>query len=358
MTIAHQGAAPVSQVVPAEPGKAGRKSSPLHRDEIIIGLREDGRTYQQISKVLGVTARQVEKAVGEIAALYASGESIRDIAAIVGAPIATVHRVLHPNGRANKKDSPHTAPAMNGLADMYGMQVDVLAWYLNVHVSTVYKLVKQLQADGLILPKLYDAGPGMNWVIPTRDAAGSYLGWVPRVTWRPPPQDANHYRAVAQARVMLVGAEAERWLSERRLRHAAEVKRYESRGRHAYTQPHMHDGRFLGAVGGTYGWWAVEVELTAKSAANMDKALRGAIGAARDAEPDPLVGVLYLCRGSGIQRVVDAAAARLPAHLDDAVGALAVLDFDNEWTRFLKTRTTMRAAASRRPVLRIAKDAS
>lgn len=358
MTLTRKGTAPVSQASAAETGSAGtRKTAPLHRDQIIAGLREDGRTYQEISKMLGVTARQVEKVLGEVSTLSEHGESIREIAAMVGAPIATVHRVLHPQGRANKKDSPHAAPAMSGLADMYGMQVDTLAWYLNVHTSTVYKLVKQLQADRLILPRLYDVGPGMNWVIPTRDGAGSYLGWAPRVTWRPPPQDAKHYRAVAQARVMLVGADADRWLSERRMRHAAEQKRYETRGRHMYVQPHMHDGRFLGVVDGTYGWWAVEVELTAKSAKNMDTALRGAIIAARDAEPDPLVGVLYLCRGSDVHRVVGAAADRLPATFGGAVRALAVLDFDDEWTRFLKTRTTMRAATGR-PVLHIAKDAS
>ncbi|MGY2056355.1 hypothetical protein ACW9HQ_15710 [Nocardia gipuzkoensis] len=190
--------------------------------------------------------------------------------------------------------------------------------------------------------KLIEVHTGAKWVVPTGETAATYLGWRPYTVWKPPRKDAEHYRAVAQARIMLNGQDLTNWISERRLRHEAEVEARRSRSR--TTVGHIHDGRFLGVVDGTYGWWAVEVELTAKSAANMDKALRGAIWAARDAQPGPMTGVLYLFRGREVENTITAAAERLPAALDDLDMPLVLRDFDREWNRFLTHRQALRAA--------------
>ncbi|WP_063020321.1 hypothetical protein [Nocardia niwae] len=316
---------------------------PADRDRRIRELRDLGATYQQIARQLRIPARKVEGVLGEAAALRKFGHSSREIAAEIGLPRTTVQRLLaDPSGASSRSTARHTT-AITGLVDMYGMQVDVLAWFLDMDESHTYGLVRQLRKDRLVQPTLVEVQAGSKWVVPTGETAASYLGWRPYTVWTVPVHHCEHYRAVAQARIMLNGSDLTNWVSERRLRHEAEMERRQSRSRTA-TIGHIHDGRFLGVVDGTYGWWAVEVELTAKSGANMDKALRGAIWAARDAQPEPMTGVLYLFRGREVENTIMAAAKRLPAAFDDLDMPLVIRDFDREWNRFLTHRQALRAA--------------
>ncbi|MGK8559387.1 hypothetical protein [Nocardia gipuzkoensis] len=313
------------------------------RDRRIRDLRDLGATYQQITRQLRIPARKVETVLGEAAALHESGYTVREIAERIGLPTTTAYRLIADRSGASSLWTARHTTAITGLVDMYGMQVDVLAWFLDMDESHTYVLVRQLRKNRLVQAKLQEAQAGAKWVVPTGETAASYLGWRPYTVWTVPVNHCEHYRAVAQARIMLNGSDLTNWVSERRLRHEAEMERRQSRSRTA-TLGHIHDGRFLGVVDGTYGWWAVEVELTAKSAANMDKALRGAIWAARDAQPEPMTGVLYLYRGREVQNTVMAAAERLPAAFDDLDMHLVVRDFDREWNRFLTHRKALRDA--------------
>lgn len=335
-----------------------------YRDQIIGGLRDHGASYTDIRKTLGITARQVEAALGEAQQLQAVGHTVADVARRIGLPCRTAHDLLKLRPPATLPARSNTAIAV--LVDMYGMQVDVLAELLDMQKTHVYKLIRDLRRDGLVMPRLIEVQPGAKWVIPTGETAASYLGWRPRTVWRPPLKDADHYRAVAQARIMLVGTDPRAWISERQLRHEAEIAARQSGSRVVRSTPmggaHIHDGRFLGVVDGTYGWWALEVELTAKSSTNMDKALQGAIRAARDAEPEPMIGVLYLVRGREVDRVVTAAAGRLPRELEQLDMHLAVLDFEQQWKRFIDARralcTGKRAEHKRGNVIHLSRDAS
>ncbi|MFD8246949.1 hypothetical protein [Nocardia sp. NPDC059691] len=316
------------------------------RDRRIRELRDLGATYQQIARQLRIPARKVEVVLGEANSLHESGHTSREIAERIGLPRTTVQRLFAE--QSGRSLSARSTVAATALVDMYGMQVDVLGWFLDLPRTTVYNLVRQLRKDRLVQSTLVEVQAGAKWVVPTGETAASYLGWRPYTVWKPTNNHCEHYRAVAQARIMLNGSDLTNWISERRLRHEAEMERRQPRSRTA-TLGHIHDGRFLGVVDGTYGWWAVEVELTAKSAANMDKALRGAIWAARDAQPTPMTGVLYLYRGREVEKTIMAAAERLPAAFDDLDMQLVARDFDRDWNRFLTHRKALRAAKNTAP---------
>ncbi|MFD0365630.1 helix-turn-helix domain-containing protein [Nocardia sp. GCM10030253] len=320
---------------------------PAERDRRIRELRDLGATYQQIARQLRISARKVETVLGEAAVLHENGCTVREIAARVGLPRASAHRLIADQSGASSQSTAQHTTAVTGLVDMYGMQLDVLAWFLNMDESHTYVLVRQLRKDRLVQSKLLEIQAGRKWVVPTGETAASYLGWRPYTVWTPPVSHCEHYRAVAQVRIMLTGSDLKNWVSERRLRHTAEIEARQSRSR-TDTLEHIHDGRFLGVVDGTYGWWAVEVELTTKSKTNMDKALRGAIYAARDAQPEPMIGVLYLYRGD-VHKAVEAAAKRLPDVLQELDMHLVLRDIDRDWKRFLTHRQALRAAKKTAP---------
>ncbi|WP_405178429.1 hypothetical protein OG225_30685 [Nocardia sp. NBC_01377] len=317
-----------------------RADRPAERDQRIRELRELGATYQQIRATLGLTAREIDSVLGEAATLASDGHSQSEIARRIGLPRSTVQRMfastaqLRPTARMN---------LAAGLAvDMYGLQLDVLALFLNMDLPHVYELAKQLRKAGVVRA-LFDQPPGPKWLVPTSSTAATHLGWVPATTWSPPPKDAGHYRAVAQARVMLAGTDLDAWISERRLRHEAEIEARDRRGRRTGSIGHIHDGRFHGVVDGTYGWWAVEVELSSKSPSNMDKALRGAIWTARDAR---LIGLLYLFSTSEVADNVLAAVDRLPPQLAELDMQLVLRDFDRDWASFTTHRHAIRTSRS------------
>ncbi|KAA8889885.1 hypothetical protein F3087_00720 [Nocardia colli] len=306
----------------------------------VTALRAEGATYDQIRETLEITARTVESVLGEVATLHEQGRTHGEIVELVGLPRTTVRRLLSDKRESRVNARSHTAAGL--VVEMYGLQIDVLAALLGIDITHARSLARQLRTDAVMLPKLIQVQPGEKWLVPTKETAGSYLGWMPTTLWKPPIKDAEHYRAVAMARVMLVGAEPGAWISERQLRHDAAVAA-RARKRSSREIGHIHDGRFLGKVSGTYGWWALEVELTAKSAKNMDKALRGALSAARDAEPEPMIGLVYLYRGRDVRRTLDAALERLPAGFRTGLEFVDG-DIDEEWAEFLSTRKQMRAA--------------
>ncbi|WP_280359321.1 hypothetical protein [Nocardia otitidiscaviarum] len=328
-----------------------------HRVQIIGGLRDAGLTYTQIRALLGVTLRQVETVLGEAETLRAQGFRTREIAAELGVPAGSLGRVLAPRRRdtiTERQDQ-----VLDALAHMHGMQVDVLAEFLNVGESTAYAIVRELIAKRLVCP-LKKVQRGRAWVYLPRDVAARYLGWRPP-DWTPGLALSEHYRAVAQARIMLVGSDPRLFVSERVLRHTATVTARaaaDKRRRAAVGEfstgrvplpgrPHLHDGHFLGVVSGVHGWWALEVELSAKDPAYLDTAVQGAIRAAVDTGPYTLVGLLYLCRTKTVADAVEAATHRLPASLAALPLDLEIQDFDHAWNSFLARRTAARNAKAR-----------
>ncbi|MFD0000768.1 hypothetical protein [Nocardia sp. NPDC127526] len=317
------------------------------RDKMIRGLRDLGEGYRQIADRLGLTARQVEIVLGEVARLHTAGHSDGEIGRRVGLPRSTVQRLRGGASVSNTRKS----TALTALSEQGGMQLDVLGWFLGMDKSHTYVLVKQLRDDHLVR-KLEQIQPGEKWVITNKGTASRFLGWSVK-EWRTSLKQAAHHRAVAQARIMLVGDDLEAWISERALQHRAELAANETHSRKKEFStgrapreglPHIHDGRFLGQVQGLYGWWALEVELSRKADDALDTALRGAIRAARDATPEKVVGLLYLCRTAGVMDGVNAAAERLPPEVKAIDIGFAVRDFDDIWHDFL----TRRAAKPRR----------
>ncbi|BCK57401.1 hypothetical protein [Nocardia wallacei] len=341
-----------------------------HRVRIVAGLRDAGLSYTAIREQLGIPLRKVEQILGEAAALRAQGFSAAEVAAEIGVPAGSMGRVL-PGPRSDQVTE-RQAQVLGGLSHMHGMQIDVLAEFLNVYESSAYAIAKLLVDNGQV--SMAKVQRGRAWVWPRRDVAARYLGWRPS-EWQPPLMFANHYRAVAQARIMLVGSDPELWVSERVLRHQAGVRLRSQEMRRGKAvlevstgreprpgRPHVHDGWFLGVVDGIYGWWALEVELTEKDPRHLDTAMQGAFRAAIHAEPQRMTGVLYLCRTTSVMAAVEAARRRIPPELDLPELLFAIGDFDEQWQQFLTERRAVREArkANRhaRTVLHISKEAS
>ncbi|WP_194819314.1 hypothetical protein [Nocardia sp. XZ_19_385] len=338
-----------------------------HRAQIVDGLRTTGMAYREIARALGISLSKVEKCLGEAAELRCQGLTKKEIAAELGIPYGSVGRLLpaaHRRGLSGRQDL-----LLSVVSDMHGVQVDVLAELMRAELSTIYEFATLLIEQGQLHP-LTRVQPGRAWVYPTPRTASRYLGWQAK-DWTPPLTHANHYRAVAQARAMLVGSDPQRWVSERRLRHLATQAAAMSRQPALFStgrEPrqgrfHIHDGWFLQRVGRELQWWAVEVELTRKMPQAMDIALQGAIRAVRDAAQlgaaDQLVGLLYLCRTATVQDGVWAAVNRLPAEIKAIDIAFKALDFDDEWSTYLSRRDRERATKRlTRNRLHIAKDAS
>ncbi|MFJ9365197.1 hypothetical protein ACIRRA_12355 [Nocardia sp. NPDC101769] len=331
---------------PPRPGDRYKDLSGDERDTLIRNLRELGEDYRQIVKRLGVTARQVETVLGEIASLRSAGHPDAEIGRRVGLPRSTVQRL---RGTTEPRSDLRKATALTLLTQHGGMQLDLLGQFLGMGRPHVYVLVRQLREENLVRP-LERVQVGEKWVVATPTTASRFLGW-PVQNWRPTLGRVVHHRAVAQARLMLVGVDLEAWVSERELWHRAQRVSRQSRSKRtefATGRAHIHDGLFRGRLMGVQGWWALEVELTCKSAASMDQALQGAIRAARDMEPEELVGLLYLCRTARVSDGVHAAAERLPPEIQRLNLALVVRDFDDDWGRYLATQATKTTASQSR----------
>lgn len=155
-----------------------RADRPAERDQRIRELRELGATYQQIRATLGLTAREIDSVLGEAATLASDGHSQSEIARRIGLPRSTVQRMfastaqLRPTARMN---------LAAGLAvDMYGLQLDVLALFLNMDLPHVYELAKQLRKAGVVRA-LFDQPPARSgWCRPTRPRRLISAGCRPR----------------------------------------------------------------------------------------------------------------------------------------------------------------------------------
>ncbi|QVI22915.1 hypothetical protein KHQ06_08105 [Nocardia tengchongensis] len=187
-----------------------------HRTEIIGGLRDYGHGYSDIARTLGISLNKVEKCLGEAAALRAKGFTKAEVAELLNVPYGSIGRML-PAAHSTTITT-RQSQVLDVTAEMRGMQVDLIAAYLDVELSTAYDIIRPLIANGLLYP-LARVGQGTAWVVPRKEAAAPRLGWRPK-DWSPSMMWANHDRAVAQARIMLVGSDPHRWISERQLRPA------------------------------------------------------------------------------------------------------------------------------------------
>ncbi|MFD0000167.1 hypothetical protein [Nocardia sp. NPDC127526] len=324
-----------------------------HRSEIIGGLRDLDYSYTDIARTLGIPLSKVENCLGEAAVLRAQGLTKAEVAELLGVPYGSMGRMLPAAHSATI--TARQSQVLDGTADMHGMQVDLIAHFLDVELSTAYDILRPLIRNGSLYP-LTRVGPGRAWVIPKKEAAAPRLGWKPK-DWTPSTRWANHDRAVAQARIMLVGSDPHRWVSERQLRHRAEeiaaasreVAEFSSSREPRRDRAHVHDGWVLRKVHGELQWWAVEVELTRKGPTDMDIALQGAMRATRTVPPfrqvTELVGLLYLCRTTYVTDGVKAAVKRLPPEIAAIDIDFETRDLDDDWSTYLARRAERKALA-------------
>ncbi|GAA5105000.1 hypothetical protein [Nocardia iowensis] len=189
-----------------------------HRVQIIGGLRDTGLDYGRIARTLGVSLSKVETCLGEAAALRAQGFTKAEIADVIGVPRGSVGRLLSTAGSTTITQRQNQVLAVT--SEMRGMQVDLIADFLDVELSTAYDIVRVLVRNGSLYP-LTRVQQGKAWAYPKPPIPQRYLGWRPK-DWAPSLMYANHDRAVAQARIMLVGSDPQRWISERQLYRRAE----------------------------------------------------------------------------------------------------------------------------------------
>ncbi|MCX4094835.1 hypothetical protein [Nocardia sp. alder85J] len=219
------------------------------------------------------------------------------------------------------------------LAEMYGAPLDLVVQMLGVSQSRAYRIVAKWVEAHMVPAHRVRPVPGSSWVYPSRTACEVLLDRPVRY-WVPTPKMAAHTRAVLELRLALTSMDLERWISERALR--AEVGVVHA----GQSRPHIHDGRYLTGAG---EWWAVEVELTAKSAAAARSAVFQALQVAQRAD---CAGLTYFYRGDAVNNVIRTAAAGL----DLSSGPkLTVRDLDE---RLAEARTETSSPAAR-PGLRV-----
>ncbi|MEV4234049.1 hypothetical protein AB0J47_02600 [Nocardia sp. NPDC049737] len=194
--------------------------------------------------------------------------------------------------------SPRDMAGLTILAEMYGAPMDVVAEMLGVSSSRTYRIVSKWAAAGMISDKRLRPVLGPAWIFPTKSSAEALLGRPVRY-WVPTPKMAAHTKAVFQLRLTLTGMDLDRWISERQLR--AEVGLLKA----GQQRPHIHDGRYLTNDG---EWWAVEVELTAKSIAAARSSVAQALQVADRAD---CAGLTFYCRGEATKNVIRTVAAGL-----------------------------------------------
>ncbi len=282
----------------------------LNRAQLAQTMRAAGCSYPRIAKQLGISLPRVEALLGEAQQLRADGYTYAEVGELTGVPRGSVRRLLPaPTVLAlTSRDTEATHVAVH----QYGMQVDVLARYLGIGMSRSYEVAARLFAAGLVYPLgQVQAEHGRGWVVPKPAVASRVLGWRAQ-DWTPPLGLAEHYRAVALVRPLLVGRDPHRWVSERVLRHHAT----------GATDAHIHDGRF---ERNPNEWWALEVELTPKDPERLPRVLTAAVDTAINAR---CAGLLYLCRTSAVLRGVERAAAKLP---DRPGFQLELADLDAEF---------------------------
>ncbi|MGY1948919.1 hypothetical protein [Nocardia asiatica] len=194
--------------------------------------------------------------------------------------------------------SPRDMLVLTILAEMYGAPLELVAYMLGVSRSRASRIVARWQKARMISDNRVRPVPGSVWVYPSRSACEALLNRSVRY-WVPTPKMAAHTLAVFQLRLALTGLDLDRWISERSMR--ADVGLVKA----GQPRPHIHDGRYITTAGEL---WAVEVELTAKSAT---AARTSVVQALKVAERAQCMGLTYYCRGEAVKNVIRTAAAGL-----------------------------------------------
>ncbi|MFJ9367477.1 hypothetical protein ACIRRA_24060 [Nocardia sp. NPDC101769] len=203
--------------------------------------------------------------------------------------------------------------ALVGLAEMRAMQTDVLADYLQIGRSEVYRLARRLLDADLIHP-LMEMQAGTKWVVPKPGTSAWALGWR-TADWRPSPMWAEHYRAVAQTRVALEACASQQWMSERIMRHEAP-----GRG------PYPYDGRLMRP-----DWQCVAVKVDTTRYLTPEE-FSHRLHAIRDqARRDQCAELLYVCGGYIRPETAVATARRILRYESDL--GFATVDLDSLITR-------------------------
>jgi hypothetical protein len=165
-------------------------------------------------------------------------------------------------------------PDITGLlfiADMYGVQFDLLRLALGISDARARALVQRWRRAGYV--QTARLGPGQSWTWLTR--AGLAVCGVPGPAASPALSRLAHLRAVAAVRISLESATAYRdagafWRSERRLRRRL--------GGRVGLREHVPDGEVHWPDGAAVAWagecWAIEAELTRKTVSRTTAIMR------------------------------------------------------------------------------------
>jgi len=204
--------------------------------------------------------------------------------------------------------------------EMYGAPYDLLAAALGVRADRLRAITARWRRAGVAESGRIGPGPGWCWLTGTGMRAVG-LRLPPR---RPPLARLAHIRAVLAARLALEAGEPFRagqawWRSERRIRAAAARP-----GAGHVPDAEVH---WPGVPASPFPdeCWAVEAELTPKTAARTTAIMTGLLARTAGWEPGSRPGlaprydhVVYLCSPAALP-VVRRAAASLPAPLSGRV---------------------------------------
>jgi hypothetical protein len=115
------------------------------------------------------------------------------------------------------------ASALAWLSQMYGAPQDIVARLLGTTLRRSYAVTRRWEDPPHRLVRTLPVPPAAyRWVIPHPATAAEYLGWTP-APWRPTLGTAGHLAAVAAVRLALRAATVDGWISQRVLRHRAEI---------------------------------------------------------------------------------------------------------------------------------------
>ncbi|MEV4241317.1 hypothetical protein AB0J47_39860 [Nocardia sp. NPDC049737] len=209
--------------------------------------------------------------------------------------------------------------AIQWVAEMRGVPMNVLADLLGSSETNAYRVVSRWREAGLVAQEVMRPVPGSQWVVPTATVATSLLGFHCD-TWIPGPKDANHLMLTARVRLALAGNEPgvqDTWISERVLRRSSAHRPVVFGGE----RPHLHDGHWTDDFGRLH---AIEVELTRKGSADLHKTVVAAYTAAKNADAHDLI---YYCSTTEVAaRVQSTAQAELRIKTTDPGFVVRPLD--------------------------------
>lgn len=223
----------------------------------------------------------------------------------------------HPPGLATGGLAQRDVTGLLFAAEMYGVQLDLLAAVLEVREAQARAAAGRWQRAGYA--ELARIGPGPAWLWLTRGGLAAC-----GLPYRPVPPALSrlaHLRAVTAVRLALAATSGFRqagayWRSERRLRARA--------GSRAGLREHLPDGEVHWPEGAAVPWaaecWAVEAELTRKTVGRTTAIMRELLArtgdygcpaaeAAVPGRPARHARVLYVCSPAALPTVTRARSA-------------------------------------------------